>query len=50
MTGRANIIMDNLLAEKKAIPMIVVMPLARGGGSLGIGPAGMSPELPPLAT
>ena len=42
MTGRANIIMDNLLAEKKALPMIVVMPLARGGGILGIGPAGMS--------
>jgi enterochelin esterase-like enzyme len=43
MTGRANIIMDNLIAEKKAVPMIVVMPLARGGGSLGLGPAGMSP-------
>ncbi len=38
MTGRAHIIMDNLLAEKKAKPMIVVMPLARGGGSLGLGP------------
>ena len=37
--------MDNLLAEKKAVPMIVVMPLARGGGSLGIGPAGMSPGI-----
>ena len=45
MTGRANIIMDNLYAEKKAVPMIVVMPLARGGGSLGIGPAGMSPGI-----
>jgi enterochelin esterase-like enzyme len=45
MTGRANIIMDNLFAEKKAVPMIVVMPLARGGGSLGIGPAGMSPGI-----
>ena len=45
MTGRANIIMDNLLAEKKAVPMIVVMPLARGGGSLGIGPSGMSPGI-----
>jgi enterochelin esterase family protein len=44
-TGRANIIMDNLLAEKKAVPMIVVMPLARGGGSLGLGPAGMSPGI-----
>jgi enterochelin esterase family protein len=45
MTGRANIIMDNLLAEKKAVPMIVVMPLARGGGSLGLGPAGASPGI-----
>jgi enterochelin esterase-like enzyme len=45
MTGRANIIVDNLLAEKKAVPMIVVMPLARGGGSLGLGPSGMSPGI-----
>jgi enterochelin esterase family protein len=45
MTGRAPIIMDNLLAEKKARPMIVVMPLARGGGSLGLGPNGMSPGI-----
>ena len=45
MTGRAHIIMDNLLAEKKAKPMIVVMPLARGGGSLGLGPSGLSPGL-----
>jgi enterochelin esterase family protein len=37
--------MDNLIAEKKATPMIVVMPLARGGGSLGLGPAGMSPGI-----
>jgi enterochelin esterase family protein len=42
-TGRAHIIMDNLIAEKKARPMIVVMPLARGGGSMGLGPSGMSP-------
>jgi enterochelin esterase family protein len=45
MTGRAHIIMDNLIAEKRATPMIVVMPLARGGGSLGLGPSGMSPGL-----
>jgi enterochelin esterase family protein len=45
MTGRAHIIMDNLIAEKKAKPMIVVMPLARGGGSLGLGPSGMSPGM-----
>jgi enterochelin esterase-like enzyme len=45
LTGRAPIIVDNLLAEKKARPMIVVMPLARGGGSLGLGPNGMSPGI-----
>lgn len=45
LTGRAPIIMDNLIAEKKAVPMIVVMPLVRGGGSLGLGPAGMSPGI-----
>lgn len=43
MTGRANFIMDNLIADGRAVPMIVVMPLARGGGSLGVGPAGLSP-------
>lgn len=45
MTGRAHIIMDNLIAEKRARPMVVVMPLARGGGSLGLGPLGMSPGI-----
>ena len=45
MTGRAHVIMDNLIAEKKAVPMVVVMPLARGGGSLGLGPSGMSPGI-----
>ncbi len=44
-TGRAHIIMDNLLAEKRARPMIVVMPVGRGGGSLGLGPSGMSPGI-----
>jgi enterochelin esterase family protein len=44
-TGRAHIIMDNLIAEKKARPMVVVMPLARGGGSLGLGPSGMAPGM-----
>ncbi len=45
MTGRAHIILDNLIAEKKARPMVVVMPLGRGGGSLGLGPSGMSPGI-----
>jgi hypothetical protein len=26
MAGRANLVLDNLIAEKKALPMIVVMP------------------------
>jgi enterochelin esterase-like enzyme len=43
--GRVNFIMDNLIAEKKARPMVVVMPVARGGGSLGLGPSGMSPGI-----
>ena len=45
MTGRAHIILDNLIAERKARPMVVVMPVARGGGSLGVGPGGMSPGI-----
>lgn len=28
--GRANVILDNLIAEKKAVPMVVVMPLGYG--------------------
>ena len=43
LTGRANFIMDNLIAEKRSVPMIVVMPVGRGGGSLGIGPRGLLP-------
>ena len=50
MTGRAHIIMDNLIAEKKARPMVVVMPVARGGGSLGLGPGGMSPGIKAAAS
>lgn len=38
-TGRANIIMDNLIAAKKARPMIMVMALgARSGPGEGLGP------------
>lgn len=37
--ARANIIMDNLIAQKKARPMIIVMALgARSGNSEGLGP------------
>jgi enterochelin esterase-like enzyme len=36
---RANMILDNLIADGKAKPMIIVMPLgARSGGSDGLGP------------
>jgi enterochelin esterase-like enzyme len=37
--GRANLIMDNLIAEGKASPMVIVMPLARAQQSDGVGPA-----------
>lgn len=33
--GRANIIMDNLIAEKKAVPMIVVMPFGHATNNTG---------------
>lgn len=32
--GRANVILDNLIAEKKAVPMVVVMPLGYGDMSV----------------
>jgi enterochelin esterase family protein len=37
--GRANLILDNLIADGKAKPMVVVMPLARAEQSNGVGPA-----------
>ena len=37
--GRANLILDNLIAENKAKPMIVVMPYGRAGQSTTFGPA-----------
>jgi enterochelin esterase family protein len=38
MNGRANIILDNLIAEKKAVPMIVVMPQGHALQGAGVGP------------
>jgi enterochelin esterase-like enzyme len=38
-TGRANLILDNLIAAGKAKPMIVVMPYGRAGQSATLGPA-----------
>lgn len=37
-TGRANLIMDNLIADGKAKSMVVVMPLARAEQSDNVGP------------
>lgn len=38
VNGRANIILDNLIADKKAEPMIVVMPHGHPVQSAGVGP------------
>jgi enterochelin esterase family protein len=38
MNGRANIILDNLIAEKKARPMIVVMPQGHALQGANVGP------------
>ena len=35
--GRANVILDNLLADRKATPMIVVMPFGHPQPSVGFG-------------
>jgi enterochelin esterase family protein len=35
--GRANVILDNLLADRKAVPMIVVMPFGHAQPSVGFG-------------
>jgi enterochelin esterase family protein len=43
--GRANLILDNLIAQKKARPMIIVMALgARSGDSEGLGPVASQKE------
>jgi len=38
MNGRANYILDNLIAERKAVPMIVVMPHGHAIQSANVGP------------
>jgi enterochelin esterase-like enzyme len=38
LTGRANLIMDNLIAEGKAKPMIIVNPLGYARQGVGLGP------------
>jgi enterochelin esterase-like enzyme len=51
--GRTNLILDNLIAEKKAVPMIVVMEdggITPGvGGPRGAAPRGAGPAGPPPA-
>jgi enterochelin esterase-like enzyme len=42
-TGRANLILDNLIAEGKAKPMIVVMPYGRAGRSATIEASALPP-------
>jgi len=38
LTGRANQILDNLIAEGRAVPMVVVMPFGLARQSVGLGP------------
>lgn len=44
MIGRANTILDNLIAQKKARPMVVVMPLGHTIQSFWTGPAKTVPD------
>jgi enterochelin esterase-like enzyme len=44
MIGRANTILDNLIAEKKARPMVVVMPLGHTIQSFWTGPSKVVPD------
>jgi enterochelin esterase-like enzyme len=44
LIGRANLILDNLIAEKKARPMVVVMPLGHTIQSFWTGPAKALPN------
>jgi enterochelin esterase-like enzyme len=44
MIGRANNILDNAIAEKRARPMVVVMPLGHGVQSFWAGPAKATPD------
>jgi enterochelin esterase-like enzyme len=44
MIGRANNILDNAIAEKRARPMVVVMPLGHGIQSFWAGPAKAAPD------
>lgn len=47
MIGRANNILDNMIAEKRAKPMVVVMPLGHAIQSFWAGPAKAAAPTPP---
>jgi enterochelin esterase family protein len=49
-TGHANLILDNLIAESKAKPMIVVMPYGRPGPSATLGLRAPAPVTEPGVT
>jgi enterochelin esterase-like enzyme len=46
LTGRANLIMDNLIAEGKTKPMIIVNPLGYARAGVGLGPEAAAPAPP----
>ena len=47
LTGRANLIMDNLIAEGRAKPMIIVNPLGYARQGVGLGPEVTPAAAPP---
>jgi enterochelin esterase-like enzyme len=47
LTGRANLIMDNLIAEGRARPMIIVNPFGYARQGIGLGPEVTSNSPPP---
>ena len=51
MNGRANLILDNLIADGKAVPMVVVMPHGHPVQSASVGPIQIVPQVgPPVFT
>jgi enterochelin esterase family protein len=50
MTGRANVILDNLIADGRALPMVVVMPLGHVRQSIGLAPWSAAPAAPAPAS
>ena len=50
LTGRANLILDNLIAEGRARPMIIVNPFGYARQGVGLGPEMTAPTSSPDAT